>query len=100
MRWIPPTTYHAISSNFDTDNDTRAPQIIDGLKSPLTSLAVRYGAKADLAFLATARLHGAVVRTYAEVVEFISSGKTETVGAELVVNAAGPWAGPLRPWRA
>jgi len=62
-----------------------------------------------LAFLATARLNGAVVRTYAEVVEFISSGKyvtgvrvkdyrtgkAETVGADLVVNAAGPWAGVI-----
>ncbi len=60
-----------------------------------------------LAFLATARLNGAVVRTYTEVTELICSGKsvtgvkvknyrtgkTETLGADLVVNAAGPWAG-------
>jgi glycerol-3-phosphate dehydrogenase len=59
-----------------------------------------------LAFLATARLGGATVRTYTEVVDMICSGrsvtgvlvkdyrtgKTETVGADLVVNAAGPWA--------
>jgi glycerol-3-phosphate dehydrogenase len=62
-----------------------------------------------LAFLATARLNGAVVRTYTEVAELICSGKsvtgvkvkdyrtgkTETLGADLVVNAAGPWAGNI-----
>ena len=62
-----------------------------------------------LAFLATARLHGALVRRYAEVTDFISSGKSvtgaklkdrrtgksETLGADLVVNAAGPWAGEI-----
>src|SRR5260370_6588259 len=60
-----------------------------------------------LAFLATARLNGAVVRTYTEVEELICSGKsvtgvkvkdyrtgkTETLGADLVVNAAGARAG-------
>ncbi len=59
-----------------------------------------------LSFLATARLHGAVVRRYHLVTEIISSGKsvtgvkvmdyrtgkTEILGADLVVNAAGPWA--------
>jgi len=59
-----------------------------------------------LAFLATARLHGAVVRRYELVTEIISSGKSvtgvkvrdyqtgkiETLGADLVINAAGPWA--------
>jgi glycerol-3-phosphate dehydrogenase len=59
-----------------------------------------------LAFLATARLHGAVVRRYELVTEIISSGKSvtgvkvrdyrtgkiETIGADLVINAAGPWA--------
>ncbi len=59
-----------------------------------------------LAFLATARLHGAVVRRYELVTEIISSGKSvtgvkvrdyrtgkiETFGADLVINAAGPWA--------
>ena len=59
-----------------------------------------------LAFLATARLHGAVVRRYELVTEIISSGKsvtgvkvrdyqtgkTETLGADLVINASGPWA--------
>jgi glycerol-3-phosphate dehydrogenase len=59
-----------------------------------------------LAFLATARLQGAVVRRYELVTEIISSGKSvtgvkvrdyrtgrvETLGADLVINAAGPWA--------
>ena len=62
-----------------------------------------------LAFLATARLSGAVVRTYTEVTDFICSGKSvtgvkikdyrtgksETMGADLIVNAAGPWAGEI-----
>jgi glycerol-3-phosphate dehydrogenase len=62
-----------------------------------------------LAFLATARLHGAVVRRYTEVTDFIFSGKSvtgarlrdrwtgksEALGAELVINAAGPWAGEI-----
>jgi len=60
-----------------------------------------------LAFLATARLNGADVRRYSEVTEITCSGKsvtgvkvknyrtgkTETVGADIVINAAGPWAG-------
>jgi len=59
-----------------------------------------------LSFLATARLHGAVVRRYHLVTEIICSGKsvtgvkvmdyrtgkTEILGTDLVVNAAGPWA--------
>ncbi len=59
-----------------------------------------------LAFLATARLHGAVVRRYHLVTEIICSGKsvtgvkvmdyrtgkTEILVTDLVVNAAGPWA--------
>ena len=62
-----------------------------------------------LAFLATARLHGADVRTYSEVIGFDHStncvtgvkvqdrrtGKSETIGADLVVNAAGPWAAEI-----
>jgi glycerol-3-phosphate dehydrogenase len=62
-----------------------------------------------LAFLATARLNGAVVLTYHEVTDLICSGKsvmgvkvkdfrtgkTKTVGADLVINAAGPWAGDI-----
>jgi glycerol-3-phosphate dehydrogenase len=62
-----------------------------------------------LAFLATARSRGAVVRPYCEVTEITCAGqsvtgvrlldhrtgKTETLGADLVVNATGPWAGKL-----
>ncbi len=62
-----------------------------------------------LAFLATARLHGADVRTYSEVIGIVRStncvtgvkvqdrrtGKSETIGADLVVNAAGPWAAEI-----
>ena len=59
-----------------------------------------------LAFLATARQHGAVVRRYTEVTDLLCSGKSvtgvkvrdyrtnkvETLRADLVINAAGPWA--------
>jgi glycerol-3-phosphate dehydrogenase len=62
-----------------------------------------------LAFLASARLNGAIVRTYNEVTTLICSGKsvtgvrvknyrtgkTETLGADMVVNASGPWAGDI-----
>ena len=62
-----------------------------------------------MAFLATAKKNGAVVRTFAEVTDLVRSGgavtgvkvrdlrtgKSETIGAELVVNATGPWAGEI-----
>ena len=62
-----------------------------------------------LAFLATARLNGAAVRRYTEVTDIICSGKSvtgvkvkdyctgraETIGADLVINAAGPWAAEI-----
>ncbi len=62
-----------------------------------------------LAFLATARMNGAVVHRYTEVTDLICSGKSvtgvkvknyltsraETLGADLVVNASGPWAGDI-----
>ena len=62
-----------------------------------------------LAFLATARLHGAVIRTYTEVTDLVRStncvtgvkvrdrrtGSYETIGADIVVNAAGPWAAEI-----
>lgn len=62
-----------------------------------------------LAFLATARLNGAIIRTYHEVTDLICSGqsvmgvrvknfrtgKGETLGADMVINAAGPWAGNI-----
>jgi glycerol-3-phosphate dehydrogenase len=77
-----------------------AVQIPDGVFEPF---------RFCLAFLATARLHGAVVRRYNLVTDIISSGKCvtgvkvrdyrsgkiETLGADLVINAAGPWAGDV-----
>lgn len=62
-----------------------------------------------LSFLATAVKNGAAVRTYTEVVGLEQSGSTvsgvrvwnrirhkeEVIGCDLVVNAAGPWAGRI-----
>lgn len=62
-----------------------------------------------LAFLATAKQNGATVRSYTEVTEVTRegnsitgvkvidhrTGKQETIGADLVINAAGPWAGRI-----
>ncbi len=62
-----------------------------------------------LAFLATAQRNGAVVRTFTEVTALVRAGQAvtgvrvkdhrtgreETLGADLVVNAAGPWAGEI-----
>jgi glycerol-3-phosphate dehydrogenase len=62
-----------------------------------------------LAFLATAIQNGATVRTFTEVTDFVFSGrsptgvkirdfrtgKTETIGADIIINAAGPWAGEI-----
>jgi glycerol-3-phosphate dehydrogenase len=61
------------------------------------------------AFLATARANGASIRTFTEVVDVTPSGHAvtgvkvvdhrslheETIGADVVVNATGPWAGRL-----
>jgi len=74
-----------------------AVQIPDGVFEPF---------RFCLAFLATARQHGAIVRRYTEVTDLVSSGhnvtgvkvvdrvtgKIETLGADMVINAAGPWA--------
>jgi glycerol-3-phosphate dehydrogenase len=60
-----------------------------------------------LHFFATARANGADIRTFTEVTGFVRNGRiisgvmvvdhrrqrTETIGADIVVNAAGPWAG-------
>lgn len=62
-----------------------------------------------LAFLATAQQNGAFVRRFTEVTDFICSGScvtgvkvkdyrtgmSEIVGADLVINAAGPWVGDI-----
>jgi glycerol-3-phosphate dehydrogenase len=62
-----------------------------------------------LAFLATAQQNGAVVRTYTEVTDLLLAGKnvtgvkikdhrtgrTESLYADLVINAGGPWAGEI-----
>jgi glycerol-3-phosphate dehydrogenase len=62
-----------------------------------------------LALLATAEEHGAVVRPYTPVTGLLFDGRTaagvqvrdlrtlrsESIGADLVVNAAGPWAGQV-----
>ena len=62
-----------------------------------------------LAFLATAKQHGAVVHTYTEVIDLLWNGRSVggvkvrdrrdgreyAIGADLVVNAAGPWAGRI-----
>jgi glycerol-3-phosphate dehydrogenase len=60
-------------------------------------------------FFATAKANGAVLRPWCEVVDLEKRGsavsgvrvrlhrydRTETIGADLVVNAAGPWAGRI-----
>jgi glycerol-3-phosphate dehydrogenase len=62
-----------------------------------------------LPFFATARANGAMIRPYCEVTALVLKGKTvagariidhrtgrsEEIGADLVVNAAGPWAGRI-----
>jgi glycerol-3-phosphate dehydrogenase len=62
-----------------------------------------------LAFLATAQKNGASVRTYSEVTDLLCAGKNvtgvrikdhrtgknEVLSADLVINAAGPWAGEI-----
>lgn len=62
-----------------------------------------------LAFLATAQANGATIRPYAEVEELVvngssvegavvrdrRTGRRSTVSADIVVNAAGPWAGSV-----
>ena len=62
-----------------------------------------------LAFLATAQENGAIVRTYTEVTDLLCAGKNvtgvrirdqhtgrkEALQADLVINAAGPWAGEI-----
>jgi glycerol-3-phosphate dehydrogenase len=82
---------------FLTPDVLAAVQVPDGVFEPY---------RFCLAFLATAQANGAQVRTFTEVVDldddggFVSgvtvidrfTGKTETIGADLVINATGPWA--------
>ena len=77
-----------------------AVQVPDGVFEPF---------RLCLSFLATAIKNSAVVRTYAEVMEITKSGNSvtgvtvkdhrtgqiELFGADIVVNAAGPWAGEI-----
>jgi glycerol-3-phosphate dehydrogenase len=77
-----------------------AVQVPDGVFEPF---------RLCLSFLATARQHGTAVRTYTEVTDLVCSGKsvtgveildrvsgkTERLGADVVVNATGPWAGEI-----
>lgn len=77
-----------------------AVQVPDGVFEPF---------RLCLSFLATSRHNGAVVRTYTEVTDLVCSGKSvtgvqildhrtgksETLGADAVVNATGPWAGEI-----
>ena len=77
-----------------------AVQIPDGVFEPF---------RFCLAFLATALQNGATVRTFTEVTDFTFSsrnltgvkihdyrtGNDETLGADLIINASGPWAGEM-----
>ncbi len=75
-------------------------QVPDGVFEPL---------RFCLSFLATARRNGATVLTYTEVVDMVFQGRTvagvkvrdrrtgqqRTIGADVVINAGGPWAGRI-----
>ena len=77
-----------------------AVQIPDGVFEPF---------RFCLAFLASAQQNGAVVRTFTEVTDFVfggrdligvkthdrRTGKDETIGADVIINATGPWAGEI-----
>ncbi len=92
---------HALEMEpFLNPNALATVQVPDGVFEPF---------RFCLSFLATARMNGAVVRRYNEVTEIICpgkgvtglkvknylTGKTEILGADLVVNASGPWAGDV-----
>ncbi len=82
---------------FLTPDVLAAVQVPDGVFEPF---------RFCLAFLATARANGAQVRTFTEVTDLATSdgfvsgvevvdrrtGRSETLGADLVINAGGPWA--------
>jgi len=85
---------------FLNPNVLAAVQVPDGVFEPF---------RFCLAFLATALQNGATVRTYTEVTDLVCAGKNvtgvrmrdyrtgrnESLSADLVVNAAGPWAGEI-----
>jgi glycerol-3-phosphate dehydrogenase len=85
---------------FLNPNILAAIQVPDGVFEPF---------RFCLAFLATAQENGAIVRTYTEVTDLLCAGRTvtgvrvkdhctgrkEALYADLVVNAAGPWAGEI-----
>jgi glycerol-3-phosphate dehydrogenase len=92
---------HALAMEpFLNPNVLAAIQVPDGVFEPF---------RFCLAFLATAQQNGAIVRTYTEVTDLLQAGKivtgvkvkdhctgrTETLYADLVINAAGPWAGEI-----
>ena len=89
---------HALAMEpFLNPKTIAAVQVPDGVFEPF---------RFCLAFLATACQNGAVVRRYTEVTDILCSGKdvmgvkvkdyrtgkTETLGADMIINAAGPWA--------
>jgi glycerol-3-phosphate dehydrogenase len=82
---------------FLTRDVLAAVQVPDGVFEPY---------RFCLAFLATARANGAQIRTFTEVVDLVTSGGSvsgvqvvdrrtgtrSTLGADVVINAGGPWA--------
>lgn len=85
-----------------------------GLNPALKSAVVVPDASVDawrlaMPFFATAKANGAAIRTFCRVSELVSAGsavagarivdlrtgRSETIAADLVVNAAGPWAGQV-----
>ncbi len=92
---------HALAMEPHLNPNIRAAvQVPDGVFEPF---------RFCLAFLATAKHNGAAILTYTEVVDFVFQGRTvagvrvwdrrrgeeRVIGADLVVNAAGPWAGKI-----
>jgi glycerol-3-phosphate dehydrogenase len=95
------TVKHALALEpFLNPDILAAVQVPDGVFEPF---------RFCLAFLATAQENGADVRTYTEVTDLLCAGKSvtgvkvkdrrtgaeETLTADIVVNAAGPWAGEI-----
>ncbi|GAB4573817.1 MAG: hypothetical protein Kow0077_17350 [Anaerolineae bacterium] len=83
-----------------------SPNLIMAVRIPDASMdALRM----PLRFFATAKQNGVVIKTYTEVTEIIKQGNTVTgvkvvdhrsgeqyeIGADIVINAAGPWCGKI-----